>query len=60
MLKPIWVLIWTGFWQGLGQGFGIEVSFLTLWLVWHALHSQVAHKFDPGHFFHKIHDYFVD
>ena len=29
-----------------------------LWVCWRILHSKVAHKFDPEHFFHVIHDYF--
>ena len=59
MLKYLWHIVATGFWMGLGQGFGIELSFLTLWAGWHLLHSRIAHKFDPEHFFHRIHDYFT-
>jgi len=59
MLKYLWHLIVTGFWTGLGQGFGIELSFVMLWVAWHFLYDKTAHKFDPEHFFHRIHDYFT-
>jgi hypothetical protein len=59
MLKYLWHLVTTGFWMGLGQGFGIELSFLGLWVSWHFLHGKVAHKLDPEHVFHRIHDYFT-
>ena len=45
-------------WQGLWMGFGMEISVFVLWVGWHAMHTQVAHKFDPEHFFHLIHKYF--
>lgn len=54
MLNRIFALIWTGFFLGMGA----ELSFFVLWVFWHGLHSQVAHRFDPEHLFHKIHDYF--
>lgn len=47
--------IWDGFWQGIG----VEASFFILWLGWRAVHSRFAHKFDPEHFFHEVHDYFT-
>lgn len=47
--------MWIGFWQGVG----VELSFLVLWVGWQALHSKVAHRFDPEHFFHRVHDYFT-
>ena len=52
-----WILqrILAGFWQGVG----IEFSVLVLWVGWHILHKRVAHKFDPEHIFHTIHDYFT-
>jgi hypothetical protein len=56
MFRRILNLAWSGFWQGVG----LEVSFLMLWVVWHFLHEKVAHKFDPEHLFHKIHDYFTN
>jgi hypothetical protein len=58
MLRYLWHTVATGFWMGLGQGFGIELSFAVLWVGWHALHGKVAHKFDPEHLFHRVHDYF--
>ena len=54
-MKPIFTLVWAGLWQG----FGVELSFLVLWVGWHIIHRMVAHKFDPEHFFHTIHDYFA-
>jgi hypothetical protein len=53
-MKRILDLIWMGLWQG----FGLEISFLLLWVCWHLLHRQVAHKLDPTNIFHVIHDYF--
>ncbi len=47
--------MWIGFWQGVG----VELSFLVLWVGWQALHSKVAHRFNPEHFFHRVHDYFT-
>jgi hypothetical protein len=44
--------------QGFFQGIGVEFSFFMLWVGWRVLHSRVAHKFDPEHFFHIVHDYF--
>lgn len=55
-LNNILRLVWSGLWQG----FGVELSFFVLWVGWHFLHGKVAHKFDPEHFFHKIHDYFAN
>jgi hypothetical protein len=43
---------------GFLQGLGVECSFFVLWVGWRVLHSNVAHKLDPEHFFHKIHSYF--
>ena len=48
--------IWMGFWQGVG----VEISFLLLWLCWKRLHRKMAHRFDPDHLFHQIHDYFTN
>jgi hypothetical protein len=45
-------------WIGVWQGFGFELSFFVVWVGWRMLHSKVAHKLDPEHFFHKIHEYF--
>jgi hypothetical protein len=45
--------------QGFFQGIGVELAFLMLWVGWRFLHSKTAHKFDPEHFFHVIHDYFT-
>jgi hypothetical protein len=53
-MKTILNLVWAGLWQG----FGVELSFLVLWIGWHIIHRMVAHKLDPEHFFHTIHDYF--
>jgi hypothetical protein len=47
-------LIVAGFWQGVG----VEFSFFMLWMGWRVLHSKVAHRLDPEHIVHKIHDYF--
>ena len=55
MFRRVLDHIVVGFWQGVG----VELSFLLLWAGWHFLHSKVAHKFDPEHIFHKIHDYFT-
>jgi len=55
MVAKIFTLVWSGLWQG----FGVELSFLVLWVFWHFLHSRMAHKFDPEHLFHRIHDYFT-
>jgi hypothetical protein len=46
-------------WIGFCQGVGVEVSFLMLWVGWHLVHRKMAHKFDPEHFFHQIHEYFT-
>ena len=54
MLKYIWHIVAAAFWQGIG----LEVSFFMLWVIWHGLHSRIAHKFDPEHLFHRVHDYF--
>ena len=54
MFRNIARLAWSGFWQGVG----LEVSFLMLWAAWHFLYGKTAHKFDPEHFLHRIHDYF--
>ena len=54
-MRTIWRTIYLGFWQGIG----LELSFLLLWLSWMFLHSKIAHKLDPEHFFHKLHDYFT-
>jgi hypothetical protein len=43
---------------GFLQGVGVEISFFVLWAGWRLLHSKMAHKFSPEHFFHKIHEYF--
>jgi hypothetical protein len=53
-MRGILKLVWNGLWQG----FGVELSFLVLWGGWHILHSKVAHRFAPEHWFHKLHDYF--
>ena len=45
--------------QGFFQGIGVELSFFALWVGWRAIHSKVAHRFDPEHFFHAVHDYFT-
>jgi len=55
MLRRIFDLVWAGLWTG----FGVELSFFVLWIGWHFLHRKVAHKFDPEHFFHRVHDYFT-
>ena len=47
--------MWTGFWQGIGFAFWS----LLLWIGWRILHSKVAHKLDPEHFFHELHDFFT-
>jgi hypothetical protein len=44
-----------GFWQGVG----VEFSFFALWIGWRLLHKHLAEHFDPEHFFHIIHDYFM-
>lgn len=54
MLGSIFKLMWSGLWQGVG----VEFSFFLLWVGWRVFHSKVAHKLDPEHFIHKIHDYF--
>lgn len=56
MIRSIGRLLWMGLWQG----FGFELSFLLLYVGWHLLYGKTAHKFDPEHWFHKIHDYFVN
>jgi hypothetical protein len=56
MLRDILRLVWAGLWQG----FGVELSFFVLWVGWHFLHGKVAHKLDPEHWFHRIHDYFAN
>jgi hypothetical protein len=53
-MRTILWLIWSGLWQG----FGVELSFFVLWVGWRAVHRRVAHKFDPDHIFHSIHEYF--
>lgn len=54
MLQGILRSLWAGFWQGIG----VELSFFLLWIGWRILHSKIAHKFDPEHFFHQIAEYF--
>lgn len=56
MVSNVLKYVWIGFWQGTG----VELSFLFLWLCWTMVHRKVAHKFDPEHFFHSIHDYFTN
>lgn len=46
-------------WIGLWQGIGFAVWSLMLWIGWRFLHSKVAHKLDPEHFFHDLHDFFT-
>jgi hypothetical protein len=60
MVRYLWHLVATGFWMGLGQGFGIELSFLVLWVVWHTFHGRVAHRLDPEHWLHRVHDYITN
>ena len=55
VLRAILQLMIAGFWQGVG----VEFSFFVLWIGWRMLHRQLATKFDPEHFFHVIHDYFM-
>lgn len=45
-------------WAGLWMSFGAELSFFALWLAWRLLHSRIAHRLDPGHWFHKLTEYF--
>jgi hypothetical protein len=52
-LNHVLQAMWLGFWQGVG----VEVSFLLLWIGWHALYSKTSHRFDPEHLYHRIHDY---
>lgn len=47
--------VWIGVWQGIG--FAI-FSFL-LWVGWHVLHHNVAHKLGPEHIFHDLHEFFT-
>ena len=54
-MRAILQLMIAGFWQGVG----VEFSFFVLWIGWRILHRQLATKFDPEHFFHVIHDYFM-
>lgn len=54
MRRVILESMWTGMWQGIG----VELSFFVAWVCWRVLHSKVAHKLDPDHFIHKIHNYF--
>ena len=56
MQLSVFRLIWNGIWQGIG----LEVSFFLPWLGWHFLYKKTAHRFDPEHIFHIIHDYFVN
>jgi len=51
-------MVWHYLWMGVWMGFGAEISFFLLWVFWHLLHRRVAHKFDPEHLFHVIHNYF--
>jgi hypothetical protein len=46
---------WIGVWQGVGFG---AFSFM-LWVGWRFLHSKVAHKLNPEHFFHELHEFFT-
>jgi hypothetical protein len=55
MFRRIFDHIVVGFWQGVG----VEVSFFLLWIGWHLFHGKMVHRFDPEHWFHKIHDYFT-
>ena len=40
------------------MGFGYEISVLLLWVVWMLTQRRIAHKLEPGHWFHFLHKYF--
>lgn len=46
--------VWTGFWQGIG----VWLAGFVFWLVWRITHNKIAHKFEDGHWFHIIHEFF--
>lgn len=56
MFRRIMNLVWVGLWTG----FGVELSFLVPYVGWHFFYRKTAHKFDPEHIFHRIHDYFTN
>jgi hypothetical protein len=47
------------FWIGVCQGIGFGVFSFALWIGWRVLHRSMAHKLDPEHFFHELHEFFT-
>jgi hypothetical protein len=45
-------------WHGFLTGLGVELSFFALWLFWTITHAKLVRRVKPGHWIHKLAEYF--